>query len=97
MAKLLVRKTFFCDLRTKDTDNLSFKKFGRTTGLTEEGRIDNRVKDLFVRMFDIDVAEDDQRLPELSDIPYTLCNKCKDSVINGNEIPHDRKVGKKSV
>ena len=47
-GEIVSAEAFFDELRTKDTDERSFKKFGRTTRFTDKGRIDVTVKELFI-------------------------------------------------
>ena len=87
-------KTFFDTFRTKDSDELSFKKFGRTTGLTEEGRIDDAVKELFVSILVAQdtVPGDAPIVSAMSHIPYQFCKDCRLLDNSLNEIHHNQKM-----
>jgi hypothetical protein len=73
-------ETFFKQLDTDDSE-LSFIKIGRTTGFTDEGRIDASVKELYVNI--ISARRDETYVPKdqpcasvLSHVPFLYCNDC---------------------
>ena len=91
-GEIVSTEDFFKELRSKDTDELSFKKFGRTTGFTDKGRIDATVKELFVSILagrNITVPKDAPVASALSYIPYEFCKDCKPQ---DKKIPHSKKI-----
>ena len=91
--KIVDLEGFINKLRTGDTDELRFKKYGRTTGFTDGGCIDDVVTDLYVTIFDDQNAapRDDPIASVLSDVPYPFCRNCKFSDTNERILNYDKK------
>ena len=93
-------EAFFDELRTNDTDELSFKKFGRTNKVYRQSRIDVTVKELFVSILagpNITVPKDPPVASALSHIPYHFCKDYELQDNNMEKIPHNKKMEPKSV
>ena len=75
-GEIITWEAFVDQLRRKE---VSFSKFGRTTGFTDEGRIDDPVEKLFVKILvpESTVPENDPIIPEFSHIPHRFCKDCK--------------------
>lgn len=86
-------EAFVDQLRKKDSE-LSFNKSGRTTGFTKDGRIGQAVKKLFVRICTTKntVPVDDPIAPDLSHIPYTLCEDCALSGYSLEQIRNNQEM-----
>ena len=91
--KIVNFEGFINELRTGDTEKLRFKKYGRTTGCTDEGFIDDVVRDLYVTVFhDQNTASRDDRIASvLSHVPYPFCKNCKFSDTNERVLNYDKK------
>ncbi len=84
--------SFIEHLRTQDSE-LSFTKIGRTTGFTDEGLIDDSVKQLYVNIISaekgkafVSAPEDKPCASALSHGPFVYCGDCVLSLNSETEI-----------
>ena len=91
--KIVDFEGFINGLRRGHTEELRFKKYGRTTGFTDGGFIDDVVRDLYVTIFDDQntAPRDDPIASVLSHVPYPFCKNCKFSDTNERVLNYDKK------
>ena len=92
-GKIVCWESFVDQLRRTDSE-ISFNKTGRTTGFSNDGRVDQAVKQLFVKIRDTDnaVPVDDPIVSAFCHIPYKFCKDCKPSGDSLEQIHHNENM-----
>ena len=81
--------TFIEEIRAQDPDTeskeeLTFLKIGRTTGLTDDGRIDTSFQKLFVNR--VSFPKQHPCAPAMAHTPFQYCTSCKPSKIRKEKL-----------
>ena len=85
----------FVDQLRKTGSELSFNKTGQATGFTNDGRVDQAVEQLYVKIRDTEntsPVDDPIEVSAFCHIPYKFCKDCKPSGDTQEQIRRNKKM-----